>query len=224
MADAHAPVPHPHEDDVDKPPPPHEHGGPGGGGPGEGGDRSGHGGHGGHGNGGGHGRGGGHGGKRPKPAPDRPEFHAGFAGMAAAVAVVIGLVVMFTGHLFGGKLGLDDASWAKLTGNGQLAARLTSPVLVLGVVLVLAGAWMAVVEWRGRFKKAAPDVVAEGPAADVAKVVAAVGKLQGAALLIVSGALMLIASAWVAQSAAKPATSTPVAPASTPATHHHHNK
>jgi hypothetical protein len=95
-------------------------------------------------------------------------------------------------------IGIEE--WKGADGNRLLAASLSFPLVVFGGLLIAGGAWMAIVEWRGRFKK--PEVATD--AVDVGKVIEAIGKLRGAALLLVVGGLLLFGAAWIAQSAAKP--------------------
>jgi hypothetical protein len=73
---------------------------------------------------------------------------------------------------------------------------------------------MAVVEWRGRFKKP-EDLTVEGVNVDIPALVEALGKLQGAALVMIVGAVLMLAAAWVAQSAAAPSP-TEVSPSTEP--------
>ena len=159
------------------------------------------------------------GGTTPSDKAEKPDFYPNFALIAAGVAAVIGLWIILVAHLFSDSFGLSEKSWRSLSGGGQLAARLIAPVSVLGLVMILAGSWMAVVEWRGTFKKVEPKPPADDHATlvptdpkTVAEVITAVGKLRGASLLIVAGVLMMFLSAWVAKSVSDdhPAGPTPV--------------
>jgi hypothetical protein len=72
---------------------------------------------------------------------------------------------------------------------------------------------MAAVEWRGRFRKAPTQATTRerGVDLDVSKTIAAIGKLRGAALVMVVGAVLMLGSAWVAKESANaptPATTT----------------
>ena len=139
------------------------------------------------------------------PPPSKPQYNGNFSIVTALIAALVGLWVVLAGHLFSTAFGLSDDSWKSLRGGGQLAARLIAPVSVLGVVLILVGAWMAVVEWRGGFadKHDAPPANEHKRTLgmpDIPAIIGAVGKLRGATLLIVIGALLMALSAWVAQS------------------------
>ena len=113
------------------------------------------------------------------------------------------------------QAGLSDADWNALDARTKLAGAITVPVVVLGVITLLIGVWMAIVEWRGIFK--APQdtfTTLDDAGVDPGKIIEAIGKLKGAALAMVIGGLLLLGAAWVAQSAAQP----PAAPtSSTPA-------
>lgn len=133
-----------------------------------------------------------------------PVMHLWFAIVAGLVSVVVVTLVLVGLNLFNGRGGMADAAWTALEGRLKFALALTSPLVVLGTILLLAGMWMAVVEWRGRFvdePKAGPVTKGDLPF-DVGKLVDAIGKLHGATLVVVVGAILLIASAWVGQSAA----------------------
>jgi hypothetical protein len=121
---------------------------------------------------------------------------------ATAVWVALGLVVVggLLGaylHLWDGRSGFSEADWAGLDGRLKLAAEVVVPLVALGGVVVLIGVWMAIVEWRGRFR--APSKY-RGIEEDLPKIIEAIGKLQGAALVLVVGVLVLFAAAWIAQS------------------------
>ncbi len=112
--------------------------------------------------------------------------------------------------LLGDTLRLSPSEWSALTPNEMVATRIVIPITVLGAIAVTLGAWMAVVEWRGRFAKRAPkpkpEAEAKGVPDQIPAVIEAVGKLRGAALVMIVGALLLFAAAWITQSTADTAT------------------
>jgi hypothetical protein len=97
-------------------------------------------------------------------------------------------------------IGLEE--WKGDDGNRFLAASLSIPLIVLGALLVLAGAWLAIVEWRGRLKS--KDELTATGLPDVGPWIEAIGKLRAPALLLVVGAILMLGSAWIASNAAKP--------------------
>ena len=125
------------------------------------------------------------------------------------LAVLLGAFVVVS-QLFADNLGLDAAETAKLDGRALIGARVIGPVTVVGVAVTLVGVWMAMTEWRGRFKEQA-ETVGEREIPDPAKVIEALGKLRGAALVLVSGIIILLGVAWMTSATA----SAPPAPAPT---------
>jgi hypothetical protein len=93
------------------------------------------------------------------------------------------------------SLSKDDLTGAD--GDRALAAALGLPLTIVGAAVVVLGAWMALVEWRGRFK-AKP--AARALPVDVPKVIEAIGKLRGAPLVMVVGAALMLGGAWIATS------------------------
>lgn len=145
----------------------------------------------------------------PVAPPDVPavaEFHGGFAFWSAVVILLIALGVALRAIITGWDIGKADLV-AEKTGATALASALAMPLTVVGVLIVAAGAWMAIVEWRGTFKSPPSE-----RGLDVGKVIEAVGKLKGAALLLVVGTILLLSSAWIAQSSAGAANSTLTGP------------
>jgi hypothetical protein len=151
-----------------------------------------------------------------------PIFHRLFALVAALILVILGLVVAVLIGPWREHAGLSDAEWAALDGRLKVAIVLGLPAMIFGSLVLLVGLWMALVEWRGglanqprgtrgrRGDAASTEMTGD----DVAKVVAAVGALRGAALAMVVGAILMLGSAWVAASAAGAATN--ASPAATP--------
>jgi hypothetical protein len=143
-------------------------------------------------------------------AEPQPVYHGSFANRLAAVLAVLGLVLAaFIGPWRHG--GMSDADWTALGGQLKVAVVLGLPATLFGSLVLLAGLWMAIVEWRGRqldedkaTPKLSPARAHKGAVTgeDVAKVIAAVGSLRGAALAMTIGAILLLGAAWVAQSAA----------------------
>jgi hypothetical protein len=142
-----------------------------------------------------------------------PVFHVIFAGaVAVLLALGTGLIFFFTTQQL---FGIARSDWIATNGHLAFAASLTLPALLLGGATLAVGLFMALVEWRGRFrdatKKSDGDLVAKG--VDPEKIIEAVGKLQGAALVLVVGGLLMLGSVWVASSAA----GSPPAPTPSPA-------
>ncbi|MCW2996557.1 MAG: hypothetical protein JWN65_106 [Solirubrobacterales bacterium] len=145
-------------------------------------------------------------------------FRKTFAILTAVVTAVVAAVVLWKPASAVWKV--TKADWvADQGGDTALAASLGVPLVVMGGVLVALGAWMALVEWRGRFvdpERARAGVTA-APTIDVPAMITAIGKLRGAALVMVVGALLMFGAAWVGQSSAgSPDTAT--APATSAAT------
>jgi hypothetical protein len=134
---------------------------------------------------------------------DAPEFHRLFA-IAAAIALVVVGVLLFLGLQYLGSRILVGDFYRSLEGRLKVAVVLGLPTMVVGTVVVLVGAWMAIVEWRGRLRKPASNKVGTRSvgAGEVKEIIGAVGNLRGAALVIVVGAILMLGTAWIAQSAA----------------------
>lgn len=136
------------------------------------------------------------------PAPPPPEepsdWHKGFAfGIGVLILGLTGAALWYPATS-AWSIGVEE--WSGKDGNRLLAASLSLPLTVIGGLTIGAGVWMAIVEWRGRFKSSGTvsTKIEPGPVID------ALGKLRGAALLLVVGGILMIGSAWIAQSAAKP--------------------
>jgi hypothetical protein len=139
----------------------------------------------------------------PSPSEPSPEWHDRFALLAGAVALGIAVAALWYPAVTAWDIDADD--WTGANGNRLLAASLSVPLTVLGGLIAAVGAWMAVVEWRGRFRRADKKDGEEAVAApDLSKIIEAVGKLRGATLLLVVGGLLMLGSAWIAQSASNP--------------------
>jgi hypothetical protein len=135
---------------------------------------------------------------QPSPPPEPPpEFHPTFA-VVLGVVVLLALVPILIGPLRS-VWALSKEDLTGTDGDRALAAALGLPLTIVGAAAVALGAWMAVVEWRGRFK---PKPQARGGARaapiDVPKVIDAIGRLRGAALLLVVGAALMLGGAWIA--------------------------
>jgi len=152
------------------------------------------------------------------PADPPTIWHKGFAIISAIVlAVLLGAFVVVS-QLFADNLGLDAAQTAKLDGRALIGARVIGPVTVVGVAVTLVGVWMAMTEWRGRFATKAETVTGEREIPDPSKIIEALGKLRGAALVLVSGIIILLGVAWMTSATASappapsPATTATVSP------------
>ena len=89
---------------------------------------------------------------KPESAPEvPPEYHPRFALVTAFFAFVLGVIVLWSPASAAWHVGKSD--WKGTDGHLQLAATLGVPLTVLGGAAVVVGAWMAAVEWRGRFRK-----------------------------------------------------------------------
>jgi hypothetical protein len=126
-----------------------------------------------------------------------PVLHVRFAVVSGLVAIAVGAVLLF--DLARNADGIEKSDWLGSQADSALAASIAIPLTVFGGFLLVVGAWMAVVEWRGRFvseEEARPgDKTMAAP--DPAAIIAAIGKLKGAALLLVVGAVLMLGAAWV---------------------------
>jgi hypothetical protein len=158
-----------------------------------------------------------------KPAPTPPPvWDQTFAIAAAAALAVVALVLVLASRLLSTDLAAGASSNVPLDGRALVGNRVIGPVVVLGIVVSLAGVWMAMTEWRGRFAPRAEEPDTRGlPPVDVPKVIDAMGRLTGAALVLVTGIVILLAAAWMTSSTAgaEPATApsgSTATPAATP--------
>ena len=143
------------------------------------------------------------------PAEPPPEFHKAFAAVTGGAALLLAALLLWRPTLTAWDITKDD--WLGDHGATAFAASVAVPLTVFGGLLVMIGAWMAAVEWRGRFKKEpAAKVQARGGVVDsLDEIITAVGKLRGAALVLVAGALLMLGAAWIGQSSAdSPSTGT----------------
>ena len=143
-------------------------------------------------------------GSRPSTPEEPATYHSGFALASAVFIVLLGVALYVELGYLGSRI-LTNAFWTGLEGRLKIAIVLGLPATVVGLVVILVGLWMALVEWRGRLKdrRAGASVASGAPSAgDVKEIIAAVGNLRGAALAMVVGAILLLGTAWVAQSAA----------------------
>jgi hypothetical protein len=141
-----------------------------------------------------------------EPKAEPPTFHRGFAVAIGLLLLAIGLLFFGTVGPFRGTGSLAQDAWDTLDGRGKLALTIALPMIAIGCLLLLVGLWMAIVEWRGRFRDAPPpprdEETPRGVIEELPKIIDAVGKLQGAALVLVVGLLALFAAAWVGQAGA----------------------
>lgn len=137
-------------------------------------------------------------------APPEPAtiWHKGFAIASAVVLLLLAVAFVIGSQLFADNLGLDATQTAKLDGRALIAARVIGPVTVIGVIVALIGVWMAMTEWRGRFAKKTEAATGERDIPDPAKIIEALGKLRGAALVLVSGIIILLGVAWMTSATA----------------------
>jgi hypothetical protein len=140
-------------------------------------------------------------------------FNSGFATIALFLVVAVGLLAIAGLATITGRLGLAT-DWQALGTRFKFALVIAVPALLLGALVVLVGLWMALVEWRSRFQ--ATTMAGNREELNVPAIVDAVGKLRGAALVMVVGALLILGSAWIAQSAVAPSPPAVVAAPATP--------
>jgi hypothetical protein len=148
---------------------------------------------------------------------DKAIFKTGFAVIIASVIAILALftyLAIFKDWWPLGKAGFSDTEWNAFEPRLKVAVKLAAPSVLIGAVLIAVGLWMAIVEWRGRFavaKRLEAGKVGERiiTADEAGKVIEALSKLQGAALVMVIGALLMLSAAWVAQSAASPPPASP---------------
>jgi hypothetical protein len=148
-----------------------------------------------------------------------PTWGWGAALVFGAVVLAAGLLILSQTHVLSGRAGLGESEWDSLDGRAKVAVTLAVPMLVLGGFAVLVGIWMAAVEWKGRFRRREDTdaVTVKGPSGqDVAAVIDSIGKLRGAAIVLVVGAALMFAAAWVASSAAETPQPSPTASPTSP--------
>lgn len=141
------------------------------------------------------------------PAGPAPAYRSDFAKPAGrAVAAVASLTIIVVIALM---LSIDKDS---LGADGKIAVVLLTAVLLIGIVVLAVGVWLAVVEWHGAMKI---EPAGMRSLASVAPIVEAVGKLKGAALVLTVGGLLVFSVAWSAKDALpEPVNSTPTPSAS----------
>jgi hypothetical protein len=135
------------------------------------------------------------------PAEPASVWHKGFAIFTAIVLGGLLAGFVYVSQLFTDNLGLDAAQSAKLDGRALIGAQVIGPVTVVGVAVTLIGVWMALTEWRGRFTARA-ETTGDREIPDPSKIIEALGKLRGAALVLVSGIVILLGVAWMTSSTA----------------------
>ncbi len=164
--------------------------------------------------------------KDKAPAPEKPKepvevppkFHPWFAGCVAVPAILLGLWFVADTDWLSTHLGLNETEFKLLDGRTIVSTRMLGPIAALGVVLVIVGATMTLIEWRGRFAEepATEDGTPRGVSdVDPVKLVEAIGKLKGATLIVVAGLVILLGVAWMTSSTAAPPPSSPSPPGTT---------
>lgn len=141
------------------------------------------------------------------PAGAAPAYRSDFAKSAGtAVAAVAALTIIIVIAL------LSSLNKDGLGADGKIAVVLLAAVLIIGIVVLAVGVWMAVVEWNGAMKV---EPTGMRGLTSVGPIVEAVGKLKGAALVLVVGGLLVFSVAWSAKDALpEPAKATPTPSAS----------
>lgn len=172
------------------------------------------------------------------PPPDKPEPPLIFdPWFASGAAIVIGLLAILLLAPLVYRLYNTDSRDAV----DRMAIITSLGLLSIGAVVLLLGVYGALLEVRGRMRtrkeqealakvQAGVGVGAEETFSGIALIIDAIGKLRGAALILVVGCVPLVAAAWVAQSGvdngpdstatptARPATRTPSPVPTTPST------
>lgn len=122
-------------------------------------------------------------------------FRTSFATVTAIILLVLLALFVWFGNLFSLAIALGD-DVVKADPRAALAAKVIGPVLALGALLLVAGLWMVMLEWRGGFETTtAKDTTLKG--LDVVEIVKAVGSLKGATLVFVGGLVVVLAVAWM---------------------------
>lgn len=138
--------------------------------------------------------------------PDSAESPITFRPIFAILAALV-IAVLFGAALKSTFGAVGDFKWSD--GSSQSANRAVDVGGVVGLVLLIIGGtalavglWMAVVEFAGRFRSdgTAPDAAARGGfTEDAPKIIEAIGKLKGVALVLVVACIPLLAAAYVAR-------------------------
>lgn len=142
-----------------------------------------------------------------KPATEDPtvplDFHSAFAMLSAVVLAVFVLLFIFVGKPW--QLGISLSGEAqKADPRAALAGSVIGPVLTIGIVVLLTGLWMVLVEWRAAFKPVpAGGVTTRGGGVEsFTDMLKAIATLKGSTLVFVGGLAVLFAVAWMTSAAA----------------------
>jgi hypothetical protein len=148
----------------------------------------------------------------PPPPPKPPVWHDTFAIVSFLIVAAGFIWYLTSAGLWSSRFGLSHANWAKLSLGTRISLHLVGPIALAGVVAVLIGIWMVVVEWRGHFVDAdTPDepervntfLFSGGTIKAATRLITAIGKLSGGTLLLVIGGILLFGSAWVGYDAVR---------------------
>jgi len=145
------------------------------------------------------------------------KFPTGFALVSVVVLLALLGVFVAQGNLWRLPVTLGEAA-QKTDPRAALAASVIGPMLAVGTLVLLAGLWMVLTEWRAAFKPVATgEVTTRGGGFDsVTDMLKAVATLKGSTLVFVGGLAVLFAVAWMVSSAAGVGTSAATTPSSAP--------
>lgn len=135
-----------------------------------------------------------------QPANTEPlKFHWLFAVITGVLVLALLGLFVWQAAPFGLSVSLvKDAETADP--RAVLAAKVMGPMLALGALVLLAGLWMVLVEWRGAFSTAKADGVSER--SSIVEILKVVGDLKGAGQVFVGGLVIVLAVAWMVSSTA----------------------
>lgn len=147
------------------------------------------------------------------PHPPIP-WNSVFAVVSAGALLGLLFLFIWLGNLFNLTVSLGEDA-AKADPRAALAARVIGPVLAIGAMLLLAGLWMVLLEWRGSFEasNAAAATQNKGPL-DLVELTKVVAGLKGAQLIFVGGLVVILAVAWMVGATSDSGGDTSAAPSS----------
>jgi hypothetical protein len=124
------------------------------------------------------------------------EFDPFFAGIGLIVCVVGGFLVVTP--IWRAIRDVHPQGTIAVQGP-DVGAVVAFGLLLIGIVIIVSGLFLAAIEARGRMSRKAGSVrTSAAPATgDWAAVIDALGKLRGSALVLVIGCIPLLAAAWI---------------------------
>jgi hypothetical protein len=138
------------------------------------------------------------------------EFDPRFALLGLLVCAIGGVVAVMPIWQAIYILGGEDGTFP----NSDVGALVAFGLLLIGILIVMGGLFLAALEARGRMRRTAePNRGAAPPTTgDWAGIVDAIGKLRGSALVLVIGCIPLLAAAWIGKTAIEQPQAPEVAP------------